>query len=164
MEQSFLVHHTLSCFRFLFQEEDQMCCLVQVALMCSVVCEVAMSEFKVENSSSTAGNYTFAAVKGTENYLLLQTSILTAFSKTQELKFVEGIKSCILSLVVIWRYDLLIAIRWMDTVRLWKIYWIAQYLLLIMGMNEAHSMYACLWCTISSRDRYRNRNTDVHVL
>lgn len=78
-----------------------MCCLVQVALMCSVVCEVAMSEFKVENSSSTAGNYTFAAVKGTENYLLLQTSILPAFSKTQELKFVEGIKSCILSLVVI---------------------------------------------------------------
>ena len=77
-----------------------MCCQVQVAIMCSVVCEVAMSEFKVENSS-TAGNYTFAAVKGTENYLLLQTSILTAFSKTQELKFVEGIKSCILSLVVI---------------------------------------------------------------
>lgn len=53
-----------------------------------------MSEFKVEN-------YTFAAVKGTENHLLLQTSILTAFSKTQELKFVEEIKSCILSLVVI---------------------------------------------------------------
>ena len=42
-----------------------MCCLVQV--MCSVVCEVTMSEFKVENSS-TPGNYTFAAVKGTETY------------------------------------------------------------------------------------------------
>ena len=52
----------------------------------------------------------------------------------------------------------------MDTVRLWKIYRIAQYLLLIMGMNEAHSTYACLWCTISSCDRYRNWNTDVHVL
>ena len=38
-----------------------MCCLVQV--MCSAVWEVGMSELKVENISSAAENYTFAAVK-----------------------------------------------------------------------------------------------------
>ena len=34
-----------------------------------------MSEFNVENFSPTTGNYTFAAVKGIENYSPLQTSL-----------------------------------------------------------------------------------------
>ena len=41
----------------------------------SAVWEVGMSEFKVQNFLSASGNYTVAAVKGTESYSLLQTSL-----------------------------------------------------------------------------------------
>ena len=68
-----------------------MCCLVQV--MCSFVCEVAMSEFKVENSS-TPGNYTFASVKGTESYLLLQTSLKDVWNNINSLLENPRIKIC----------------------------------------------------------------------
>ena len=90
----------------------------------------------------------------------------TAFLKAPELKFVEGGKNCISSLEETWKYDLLIAtmhvysnsyhecLQWGFE----NIYLITQYLLLLMGMNEAHSTYACLWCTVSSHDRYRNWN------
>ena len=62
--------------------------------MCSVVCEVAMSEFKVENSSSTPGNYTFATVKGTESYLLLQTSLKDIWNNINSLLENPRIKIC----------------------------------------------------------------------
>ena len=31
---------------------------------------------------------------------------------------------------------------------------IAQFLLLLMGMNAAHAGYACLWCTVHKDKRY----------
>ena len=48
-----------------------MCCLVYVGN----VWQIGMSEFNVENVSSAAGNYIFAAVKGTESYPLYHVII-----------------------------------------------------------------------------------------
>jgi len=77
-----------------------MCYLVQV--MCSVVWEVGMSEFKVENFSSAAENYTLLQLKGPESYLLLQTLLRDVWNaiNNQELKFV-GDNNYVLSLILI---------------------------------------------------------------
>ena len=50
--------------------------------------------FNVENFSSTAGNHTFAAVKGTESYSLLQTSLKDVWSDINSLLENPRIEIC----------------------------------------------------------------------
>ena len=60
-----------------------------------------MSEFNVENFSSAAGNYIFAAVKGTESYSLLQTLLqddINILLENSRLEICGGVKNCISSL------------------------------------------------------------------
>jgi len=37
-------------------------------------------------------------------------------------------------------------------------------LLLLTGLNEAHSNYACLWCNIHKKDRYNTLNNNFYVI
>ena len=102
------------------------------------------------------GNHTFAAVKGTESYSLL-------LSMNEVL---EGINSLLVETcidVAGKRWELHIVTGddfkvWMPPYARFLVHVsnnsISQYLLLLMGMNEAHSTYACLWCTIPACDRY----------
>lgn len=53
-----------------------------------------MSEFKVEIFLSAAGNYTFAAVKGTESYSLLQSSLKDVWNDINSLPENPRIEIC----------------------------------------------------------------------
>ena len=89
-----------------------------------------------DDALAGTGNHTFAAVKCTENYDNLKQALEPVLADMNELIEAQEIEveGKIIKLEIILGGDM-------------------KFLLVVLGMNAAHSNYACLWCNIHKKNR-----------
>jgi len=114
---------------------------------------------------SLEGNYTFAAVKGQEKYTYLNAALAPVW---QEMNDLLGNPYICIGTSYTVRLDIVLGsdykVREIASVlgrRSCDDYLLStfQFLLNIMGMNEAFSIYACVWCEIKCSERYEYPHT-----
>ena len=101
------------------------------------------------------GNHTFASVRGHETFEFLRDSLAPVWNEVGELTANPTL--CVndvqYSLQVVFGADYKVG---MHVRKLTYVHQSTckQYLLLMMGLNNATSIYSCIWCTVSKEERY----------